>query len=62
MVPIVSMAGEELLTLELKDFDVAEQLQMEASAVEMAMGQRGEHMGKSQAREKKEKKGEKNDG
>lgn len=31
MVSIVSMAGEELLTLELKDFDVAEQLKMEVA-------------------------------
>ena len=43
MVSIVSMAGEELLTLELKDFEMAEQLQMEISAlsaVEMASCQK----------------------
>ena len=33
MVPIVSLAGEELLTLELKDDADAQQLQMEVSAI-----------------------------
>ena len=61
MVSIVSMAGEELLTLELKDFDVAEQLKMEVSA-EMAMCQRGEDGKITGKGKKKGKKGEKSDG
>ena len=56
MVSIVSMAGEELLTLELKDFDVAEQLKMEVSA-EMAMCQRGERWENNRQGKKKGKKG-----
>jgi hypothetical protein len=60
MVSIVSMAGEELLTLELKDFDVAVQLRMEVSAKwRCVKGEDGKITGKGKKREKKGKKGKK---